>query len=57
VIGQVGLFTGAPDYRTALEYDARALAADPNGATVHLWAALNLGELGYTERAIALVRG
>jgi TolB-like protein len=53
----IGLFTGAPDYRTALEYDARALAADPNGATVHLWAALNLGELGYTERAIALVRG
>lgn len=56
VIGQVGLFTGAPDYRTALDYDTRALAADPNGATVHLWAALNLGELGYIERAIALVR-
>ncbi|RPH97350.1 MAG: hypothetical protein EHM68_08635 [Lysobacterales bacterium] len=56
VIGQVGLFTGAHDYLRALEYDDRALAADPNGATVHLWAALNLADLGYTERAIALLR-
>jgi TolB-like protein/Tfp pilus assembly protein PilF len=56
VLGQVGLFTETHDYRRALEYDARALAADPNGATVHLWAALNLADLGYTERAIALVR-
>jgi TolB-like protein/Tfp pilus assembly protein PilF len=56
VLGQVGLFTETHNYRRAIEYDARALAADPNGATVHLWAALNLADLGYTERAIARVR-
>lgn len=56
VLGQMGRSTGEFDYETSIEYEQRALAADPNGATVHLWAALTLAELGYVDRAISLVR-
>jgi len=56
VLGQVGRHSGELSYETSLEYAQRALDADPNGATVHLWAALSQAELGYVDRAIPLVR-
>jgi len=56
VLGQVGRATGEFGYETSLEYEQRALDADPNGATAHLWAALSHAELGYIDQAIRLVR-
>jgi adenylate cyclase len=56
VLGQVGRYNGKLSIETSLEYQQRALAADPNGATAHLWAALTQAELGYLDRALPLVR-
>ena len=56
VLGQVGQYNGEFGYETSLEYQQRALDADPNGATVHLWAALSYAELGFLDRALPLVR-
>jgi TolB-like protein len=56
VLGQVGRNKGELDVETTIEYEQRALAADPNGATIHLWAALTQSELGFLDRALPLVR-
>jgi tetratricopeptide (TPR) repeat protein len=56
VIGNARQVDGKFSYDTALDYDRRAMEADPYNATVHLWAALHWGELGFIDKAIHLLR-
>ena len=56
VIGSVGQLAGEVDYAMAMEYHQRAMEAGPHNATVHLWAALTLGELGYIGKSIPLLQ-
>ena len=56
VIGNVSHLLGRFDYETALEYDLRAIEADPYNATAKLWTAIHWGDLGFPDRAIPLLQ-
>jgi adenylate cyclase len=56
VIGSVGKLTDKFSYKAAMDYHQRAMVADPYNATIHLWAALNWGELGFIDKAIPLLQ-
>jgi TolB-like protein len=56
VIGSVGELAGKFGYATTMEYHQRAMDADPHNATVHLWAGLSQGELGFIDKSIPLLR-
>jgi adenylate cyclase len=46
-------FASASDYAAAIDYYERAIAADPQATTAHLWLAQAWRELGFFDRAAA----
>ena len=56
VIGGVNRLTLRYSYEQSLDYGRRAMEADPYNATVHLWAALHWGELGFVDKSISLLQ-
>ena len=55
VIGSVDQLAKRFGHAEAMDYHQRAMDADPHNATVHLWAALTQGELGFIDNAISLL--
>ncbi|MDH3925667.1 MAG: hypothetical protein OET41_13790 [Xanthomonadales bacterium] len=56
VIGSVDQLAKRFGHAEAMDYHQRAMDADPYNATVHLWAALTQGELGFIDRSISLLQ-
>lgn len=56
IIGSVGELAYKIGYAYTMEYHQRALDADPHNATVHLWAGLTQGELGFIDEATTLLQ-
>jgi tetratricopeptide (TPR) repeat protein len=56
VIGNIGQITGRLSYEEALEFDRRAMEADPHNATVRLWTALHWVDLGFFDQAVELLQ-